>query len=464
MILPRLIIADEHRPGKVPSGVLVATILKEMGYKLRLFTGNVDEVSLRALQILCNQPVTLLDPTLCDGRSNLRWLFQEAASPDCINLVLANLGGRWSEDSPFRIPKECLLLADWLDCEMLPVIYSDTSSTITVRTVTEILNQFEQNDIRKIHSLLFRSVLSNREYELLDREVGRQVSASSIGSVPKGMERDQPLVTDMCSDGAKQAVFSIRAASMQLKGMESQVSWATLSALAQAAPSWTPQARLCEPITDSGRVNIAVVRHPCLSLGGDGTEHLLRALGCNVVDVPLEGNITHSVPIHGVYIPHGLAYMALPKFFGNLYLKTMITRGSTGKSFLLAEGGSAPILGDRIQLPSGYSGGGEGRGFGILPFDSAYKSSTFGAPSRAVAFRKRTNPLISGSQEWVWGYASAALSLEPNGAEEPCWETRETLEGKPIGTDGWCKERILAAAMRLELWSTPETFRRWLEG
>jgi hypothetical protein len=59
-----LIIADEQRPGKIMSGVLIANVLKNMGYKLRLFLGNVDELSLRILQLTCNQPVTLLDPTL----------------------------------------------------------------------------------------------------------------------------------------------------------------------------------------------------------------------------------------------------------------------------------------------------------------------------------------------------------------------------------------------------------------
>ncbi len=204
MILPRLIIADEHRPGKIPSGVLIATILKEMGYKLRLFVGNVDETTLRMLQVLCNQPVTLLDPLLCERRESFRWLFQEAASSDSLNLVLANLGTRWTEDAPFRVPRECKLLLDWLECEMIPVLYSDASSAITMKTVKEITRQFEtevSGDLR-IRSILFRSVLNNREYELLDREVGRQLTAISIGSIPRTLERDEPLVTDLCSENA----------------------------------------------------------------------------------------------------------------------------------------------------------------------------------------------------------------------------------------------------------------------
>ena len=94
-----------------------------MGYKLKLFAGSVDETALRSLQLLCNQSVTLLDPVLCGERENFRWLFQCVASPECINLVITNLGARWTKDSPFRIPRECLLLCEWLDCEMIPVVY-----------------------------------------------------------------------------------------------------------------------------------------------------------------------------------------------------------------------------------------------------------------------------------------------------------------------------------------------------
>jgi cobyrinic acid a,c-diamide synthase len=460
LILPRLIIADEYRLGKIPSGVLIAGVLKEMGYKMKLFMGNVDEVALRALQVICGQPVTLLDPILCDGQSNLKWLFQSAASEDCINLILANLGGRLLEDSPFKVSKECLLLSEWLDCEVIPVIYSDASSTLAVRSVAEVIRQIEENG-RPVHSILFRSILSNREYELLDREAGRQFTAFSIGSIPSSMERDAPPLTSMCGVNANQAILPLRSSARQLMGMDQQVNWPVFRALALAAPGLGYQPRLSEPITDSGKVNIAVVRHPALSLSGDGTEHLMRVLGCNVVDVPLEGNITHNVPIHGVYLPHGLAYTVLPKFFSNLYLKTMLTRGSTGQSFLFAEGGSSAVLGERITLPGQR---GDGRGLGVLPFNATYGASTFVSPRKMAALSRKANPLITGSRELVWGYGSEQYSLVASKDEEECWNLMDSPDGRYIGRDGWCIDRILATSMRLEPWSTPETFRRWLEG
>jgi cobyrinic acid a,c-diamide synthase len=446
------------------SGVLIANVLKNMGYKLRLFLGNVDEVSLRLLQLTCNQPVTLLDPKLCDGRANLRWLFQQAASPDCLNLVITTLGGRWMEDSPFLVPRECSLLPEWLECELIPVIYGDTSSTLTVRTLSEVLTSLDKNGGVSVHGVLFRSVLNDREYELADREAGRLFTVISMGSIPKNMDRNAPLLTDMFFGNARQSIFPIKSAALQLMNMNFRVDWPVFSAMANLSPNWLPQARLCEPITDSGKVNIAMVRHETLTLGGDGTEHLFRALGCNVVEVPLEGDIIHNVPIHGVYIPHGIGYLGFREFFSNIYLQTMINRASNGNSFMMAEGGSSPILGDKISLPHSGTSNGDARGFGILPYDSVFRSGQSGVFQKSVATRKKLNPLISGSQEWVWGYSSSNMGLESKTAGDECWETRESLDGKQLGADGWCKGRILASSMRLEPWSAPVSFRRWLEG
>jgi len=462
--LPRLIIADEARPGKIMSGVLIAGVLKSMGYKLRLFMGNIDELSLRLLQLTCAQPVTLLDPTLCDGRANLRWLFQQAASPDCLNLVITNLGGRWTEDSPFIVSAECPLLAEWLECDILPILYSDTSSTLTARTLNEVLTALRKDDNPPIRSVIFRSVLSDKEYELVDREAGRQFMIMSMGALPKSLERDPPNLSDLFFEKTAHAMVPVKSALLRLREMKNRINWPAISAIANLGSNWTPQAGLCEPITDSGKVNIAVVRHETLSLGGDGTEHLLRALGCNVVEVPLEGNILHNVPIHGVYVPHGAAYMSKPKFFSNIYLRTMLRRSSNGNSFVLAEGGSALILGHSINLPLDYSGSEGGRGFGILPYNSAYKPVKAGVPQKSVAFCKKINPLLSGSQEWVWGYSPPGLSLDSLSPDDECWETKENLNGEKSGADGWSKGRILASSMKLELWSAPLSLRRWLEG
>jgi hypothetical protein len=134
---------------------------------------------------------------------------------------------------------------------------------------------------------------------------------------------------------------------------------------------------------------------------------------------------------------------------------------------MMAEGGSSPILGEKIYLPpTGEYGasGTDARGFGVFPYDSVYRSEQAGILQKTVATRRKLNPLLSGSQEWVWGYSSSNIGVDSRIAGDECWETRENLNGKPLGADGWCKGRILASSMRLEPWSAPVSFRRWLEG
>jgi hypothetical protein len=150
-------------------------------------------------------------------------------------------------------------------------------------------------------------------------------------------------------------------------------------------------------------------------------------------------------------------------FFNNKYLRTMITRGSTGNSFLLVEGGSAPILGDRMIFPPGYDQS-ESSGFNVMPYDSVYKAMNMGTPRRAIALSRKANPLISGSQESVCGYTSSSLTIASLDPDDECWDLRDNLQASAFGTDAWGKGRALATRMRIEPWSAPESFRRWLEG
>ena len=457
MEFPRLIIADERRPGKVPAGVLLAFALKRLGYKLRIFLGSVDEVSLRALSLMNGTPVTLLDPLQCGERENLRWLFETAASEDCLNLIIVNLGGRWSEDSPFRVSKECLLLSQWLDCLITLIPYGDASSMVTMRAVNEIMKQVDAHDGAAVSSILFMALPNPKEYELLDLGIGRQVAWNSMGYIPKMNEREISSLAQLCGEEGAQSLLPIRSAAAQLVSMEGQINWALFGALASAAPRWIPQVPLCPPLEEG--YTIAVVKHPSLGLGGNGTELLLSKLGCKLVDISLDDPPAVAPAVNGIYLPHGLAFMCLVKFFSNVYLKTLITRAMTGQFFLLAEGGTSPILGERIRM----SRGDEVRGFGLLPYRSIYRTGTFGVPHHKIAFASKRNPLLRGSEECVRGYGSANLIIDTDDPDSCGWELRDSLEGKAVAYDCWSNGKALATQLRLELWSCPELLLRWMQ-
>ncbi|GHV50872.1 hypothetical protein FACS1894216_03850 [Synergistales bacterium] len=462
MLLPRLIIADEHRAGKLSSGVLIASVLKAFGYKLKPYVGNVDDTTLCALQAVCGQPVTMIDPTLCEAEANVKWLFQSTASPDCINFILVNLGHAVDADTPIRVSKECALLSKWLDCGVIPVIAADASSSITVNKTSQVVAQLEKGGGRAI-AFLFRAVLNSREFELVDREVGRRFSVSSIGFMSETAERPSPKLLDLVTSNVKSALLPIKSVSLQLKNNDQMICWPVFYALSLSAPDMARQPALAKPIDEAGKVNIAVIKNPITSLGGDGTERLMKILGCNIVDVSLDGRISQNVAIHGVYVPYGLTHIALEKLLGNRYLKALLSKAAGGMSFLLAEGPSAALFGERIKLPSGV----ELDGLGLFRFECAFSNISLGSHKKFTAKSKKANPLISGSQEWVYGYTSSTAAfngtrVEEETARDECWELSDSPNSKPVRRDGWAKHKMLATSMRIEPWGTPETFARWL--
>jgi hypothetical protein len=72
--------------------------------------------------------------------------------------------------------------------------------------------------------------------------------------------------------------------------------------------------------------------------------------------------------------------------------------------------------------------------------------------------------LLTGSQEWVWGYRSKSVKIVPHEGEDVCWRLCENLKSKNALPDAMAKGRMLVTSMRIEPWSTPDTFKRWLEG
>lgn len=462
MILPRIIIADEYRSGHIPIGVLAVAALKEAGYKIRPFVGCVDETMLRLLELITGERAVMIDPVLCGSRPALRRLFQVAARPDHLNIVLTKLGSRWTKDAALEIEEDCRTLAEWLDCSIVPTICADAPSMFTVHAVKTVFEELGEFGGRgRIDALLIRAVVKQREFELAEQEIGRSISTLLLGVVPERHECIEPIITDLCRTSTLDDTLSpiLRTASELRR--EAHVNWPMFAALAHSAPEWEDAPALVSPMRGASRTNIAVIRDMALSLGGANTELMLRELGVNLFDVPLEGEGDAAIAFNGVYVPHGLGYMVLTKFFSNIYVKTLISRSALGSMFMLAEGGSSVILGQKVVLPRGM--GGEGRGFASMPFVSVCESPILGAPRRVLVSEPRdVNPLIRNDEERIWGYASESLSttLAPDGAYCLGAARRNGLASRSFGV---ARGRALAVRMRLEMWSAPALLRRWLE-
>lgn len=457
MDFPRIIIADERRPGKVPAGVLLAFALKKMGYKLRVFAGSIDEVSMRALTLMSGDPVTLIDPVLCNSKESVRRLFQCAASSECINLILVPLGGRWTEDAPFKVSQESLLLSKWLDCGMVLIPYGDTSAMVTTRAVSEIITQIDANSGVVVRGIMFMGLPNPKEYELLDMGIGRKVHWNSLGYIPQMNEREFASITQLCTQEGKSSLLPVLSTATQLVGMGRQVNWSLFRAFAVADSHWAPEGPLAPPVETA--YSIAVIQHPALGLAGNGTEILLKDLGCTIVPVSLD-EVNDVFPVvNGVYLPHGLAYLCFAKFYANVFVKTLINKALSGRFFLFAEGATAPLLGEKVKL---YNGD-EVRGFGLLPIRSVYRSGTFSAPYKRYAQAVKMNPLLRAKGDTVYGYGSANLVMTSDSLDDFCWELVNPVNDKVLDKDGWSRGMVLASQMRLEFWSCPKLLKTWLD-
>ena len=453
MDLPRLILAEERRPGRVPAGVLLAAALRQRGYRLRLYVSGLDEAVLRLLECLCGQRCSYLDPGLCGSPGALRALFQAGADPDALNLVLAPLGGRENEEAPFRLDPETRDLAGLLGGAFLPVFCADTSAMVAARTAEEVARQILPVPGLSGLGTLFLSVPTPREYQLLDHDLGRRLPWMGLGYVPRELERPLPSLADLCNrDLLARTLIPLRTASAHLQSLEDQIQWPLFGALARVGCAWQEEP-LPEPIPSRPRV--AVVRHAALSLAGEGTELLLQTLGCHLLDVPLEGG---AIPrdCDGVYLPHGPGFLALVQFLENQEMVQSLGRVLLSGKVLLAEGGAAPLLGEQILLPSGQAA----RGASLFSLKGIYREPQPGTGERYTAQARNAGPLL-GAGETLRGSACRWVFLSGMDPQSADWDLRGEASS---GVEGWSLQRGVATRLRPELWSCAASVRRWLLG
>lgn len=469
MDLPRLIIADESRAGGLPSGVITAAVLKALGHKIKVFIGGVDEISLATVERITGDRATLLDPILCGGEENLRCLFEASADPSALNIVIAPLGYLDNKDV-FHLSEETKRLRSWLNCQIVPAIYEDASSTISVKVLRSTFEQLGSSASDAIHAHIFRAVASDREYQLADKEAGRASTALSIGMLPKAYDRSAPPIHKTCDRTAGAGEYADILSSVEkIAANKDLVCWPFFAALAKAAPDWPHAAPTFVPLSRSSCPTIGIVRDPALTLGGDGTERLMRALGAQLVDIPIDGaTIDHLKTIHGLYIPHGLGYLSLKRFLSNKLASALAKKCSEGSAFLFAEGGASPMLGASVALPPGIPrepGESPTAGLGAFPLMSIYGSTDFSHPKlRAFEGARRINPLLFTEMDMMWGYISDSVSILPMNNVKYSWVVCKEPGTQPIGEEGVVRGRAILTTARLEPWSAPNLFKKWLGG
>jgi len=456
MELRRLIIACEGRKGEMPPSFLVASVLHQRGYRLRLFLVGTDSHLAVLLQRLCEQEVTLLDPWLCGSPKNLRVLFQAGADEQALNLILAPLSqGRLEEEKVHIDP----LTADvfrHLGGAFVPLIYGDGSSMVTANLAQDVFRDAHRQEIGEPAAFLFASLPNLREYQLLELEMGRRMPALGLGFVPRHLERPLPSLEALLDGSSwRSSILPLRAAAAQLESLSGQIGWPFFSALASYCRFWEESPFPVEPLP--ARPLVTLLRPDDVDLAGNSWSLFLKGLGCRVVESPLTGGRIAERSDAIILLP-GMARRVLLLMATDTGLRSQFPLAFKGTSPSLVMGGSLPPMGKKL-----FFGENIVRGLGVLPFETALKES------ESLSCRAEAAPpgladdrgLLRGKERvrgWMPGNFKIRGAVD---LPEP-WSVSDE-KGNPIPLPGgWSLGADVATPLVLEPWSQPAIFRRWL--
>jgi len=242
-------------------------------------------------------------------------------------------------------------------------------------------------------------------------------------------------------------------ASAQLNAIEGQIEWQVFSSLARSAHDWSAA---CAQFETLSQVRVAILRHEALSLGGNNLELLLRSLGCEIVDVSVSDEII-PVDVHALYVPHGLGYLSLVPLSANVPLRRDMGNFVFGKG-LFAEGGGLLILGESIGLPTGR----EVKGLGLMPIKGSFAESL--GRGKYIEVRGEADGLFLRKGETIRGYWPEGISAKKSSAAGRAeWGVWNVEDQARLSDDGFVIGRSVATQVRLEPWSAPNAFCRWLK-
>ncbi len=450
---PRIVIADERRSGVVPPSVVLVAALKHMGWPLRLFHIGADESAMRLLKLVTCSDVTLFDPFLLSSTRLLKTLFEVAASPDCINILVAPLGSRRGDD-PFIVLPAAADVARTLECPMIPVIYADSSAIIAARTLDAALQGIRSSGPDPCAGVLYASVLNPREYQLLETEAGRRTPLLHLGYLPQFLERKAPSLLELCLPGAPGSALQIRMAAAQLSGMMDQVEWGAFEAFAKLAPGWTAQPDI--GARKAAGTDVAIFTDEALGCEGNNARLLFEYFGCRVTEVPLRSG---GFPggSGAIYIPHGPAFPCADMILGNENIRHGLASAIRRRRQLFVNGGASILFGETISVlgkdPLPGVGAGAYAGFLTMPEDRI----------RKVDVLSRRDGIFFEKGAKARGYLPEYLRVAPRGTVGGAqWSLQDPARNVELGESGWETGYTVLNPAYLELWSCPDATLRWL--
>ncbi len=437
--------------------MLFAAALIERGYPLRLFVAGIDETTVRMLQLLCRQPVTVLDPFLAGGDDTLRIIFQHASSDKALNFIVGPLLAEGSDEENVFVDRISCRVAKALEAPFLPLLYADMSAVLAARRCEQVFAQLsEVTPQSRQMGVCFSSVLNPREYQLLEIELGRRVPLISMGFLPGHIHRDIPgediLFT---AEPHSLKITSLRSAVAQIRHMEDQILWSLVGAMGQLAPDWSAVPFPWEPL--SKPFHAGIVRHSALSVGGDGSELLFRYLGGRISDISLDADIPLDLDV--LWVPHGRALWAVEQMVDDPRFRRGIGRLAMQNKPFLVEGESSAVLGERLAVEDTSSSRG---GICLISCQGHFGKNVGHAEVRRVELESVVNGPLMRSGERCRGYWPRHFAMTSPVSQRAEWFAIDAKDRVQIASDGWSLKRGMVSQMRLELWSCVDGVRRWL--
>jgi cobyrinic acid a,c-diamide synthase len=438
----------------VSPAVTLAYAMKRVGIKLKTFVCARDESDVRMLRLLLDEPAVSLDTYLCGNLKILKTLFQEAAEPDALNLILIPLGTRHA-DGFMQVNPEIMELAKSFSCRIIAMLNAESSAIQAANEAISSLSAFEDAGECYVQGVVFLSPKNPREYQLLEQDFGRRTHILSLGYIPKEIERARPSLPELFSQSAGKYIMQAKSSVLQLLANQYLVEWQVLEAFGSLKNEWVP------PQADryyAKNFKVALVGDSLCSLEGANSSALFKLLGCEVVDYnPLKDPFPVDATLY--YFPNSFIEPYAEELLSHELFVPGIRQAFIANKLIFANGACAPLFGNHFFI----AGGKKIEGLNFFPFHGNYSYLRGQRRHSRVEIRGIADSMLSNKDEKMRGYLLDCVHVSnPGGTAKPLWAYRDSLKDIELGNSGWQKAYCFVTDLYLEFWSCVDIINRWL--
>lgn len=452
---PRLVLADERKNERTPPSVVLLASMKRAGVPLRVFYCGLNSADICMLKNAVEEDITVLHPKTSANPKIMKMLFELAASPDKLNVIVCELGRRGETYIACSQNPQVSDMAAAFDCSVVLCCYAESVPSPAAKMVMSFVEAIEgKNPNVRVDGIVFINPFDQRSFQLVENSVGMQFKGLSFGYIPQELEPPMPRYDELCSiAGNSKATFLLRAVTVRISKMHDQIDFPAIEAIGRYCEEWTPAGKI-EPIKRSSLPSVAIIDDIALSSEGNNAELLFRAFGCKVEKVPFFSAFSRNYDIF--YFPHGLGYKALANCAGTAAAVNAKAAFLSNK-IIFANGASSGMFAKKIVLPDGS----EMPGIGVLPgVGTYYDKPDESIPSQCESM---SNGIMLQYREKIGGYVVPWAKLSQSGSTQKIianWLCSPMGKDGAVESAGWESGGGIFAGAVLDLWSNTDAVRR----